>query len=287
MPIVTQIFAGELVANSDNYTAQFIGADYLFMKAPGPTGDRPDWSVDGSFTEVDCALLVEVAPGFKRQVPLERGYISNREPLIIPSEVSGPGLPMELVLSASFVDTVEVFAVSGFPVNPQIPWVFSPSEPDTGSLWWEIDSSGLPLYGWAWRWNSTVNRWVSESQWRLSVSDAASNFKSGSFVQSFALDATEAFIESAEFRFFLDTANNDADWLFEVNEIAADQTAVAWVGAHLQGDPLRSYRLAELPIAQVRSVPPGGWGWKLSPVFRRGSVSFDVQLVLREVRANV
>jgi hypothetical protein len=100
------VFARPLVAWSQNFTDSFIGAAYLYCVAP----DRPDWSSTGDFVEVDCALLVEVVPGVLRQVPIAPGFISTREPLLIPEALMGASL--QLVMSAGFPLALEIWAVS-------------------------------------------------------------------------------------------------------------------------------------------------------------------------------
>lgn len=100
------IFAGPLVPWQQNFTEKFSGAAYLYCIAP----DRPDWSLTGDFIEVDCALLVEPTPGILRQVPIEAGFISTREPLLIPVALMGSTL--QLVMSAGQSVVLEIFAVS-------------------------------------------------------------------------------------------------------------------------------------------------------------------------------
>jgi hypothetical protein len=105
---VQQILNGPLQANSNNLSLWFSGASYLFFIAP----DRPDWSVDGSFTEIDAALLVEVPGGLARQVPVPLGMISTREPMIIPIELARSGTRMRLLLQVSDSVVLEGYAVS-------------------------------------------------------------------------------------------------------------------------------------------------------------------------------
>jgi hypothetical protein len=105
---VQQILAGPLTANSNNLSLWFSGASYLFFVAP----DRPDWSVDGNFTEIDAALLVEVPNGLVRQVPVPLGMVSTREPIIIPVELARSGARMRLLLQASASVVLEGYAVS-------------------------------------------------------------------------------------------------------------------------------------------------------------------------------
>jgi hypothetical protein len=100
------IFDGPLVPWQNNFTDFFTGASYLYCMAP----DRPDWSVTGDFVEVDCALLVEVAPTVLRQVPIGPGFVSTREPLILPEGLIGS--PMQLVMSAGASVVLQIFAVS-------------------------------------------------------------------------------------------------------------------------------------------------------------------------------
>jgi hypothetical protein len=105
---VAQIFDGPLTPNSNNLSEWFQGANYLFFAAP----DRPDWSVDGNFTEVDAALLIEVPGDLLRQVPLPLGMVSTREPIVIPSELARSGARMRLLLQVSESVILEGYAVS-------------------------------------------------------------------------------------------------------------------------------------------------------------------------------
>lgn len=99
------IWSGTLEAHKLNYSQSFSNTAYLYCIAP----DRPDWSVTGDFIEVDCALLVTVAPGIQRQVSVPQGYISTREPLLIPEQLACSNL--QLVLDAGIPVLLEVWAV--------------------------------------------------------------------------------------------------------------------------------------------------------------------------------
>lgn len=99
--VETVIWSGPLVANSLNYSDYFSEADYLYLQP----SQGPDWSVSGDFVEIDCSLLVTVAPSVKRQIPVTQ--ISTRDLIYIPRELADSGLLFELILQASFsVDIV-------------------------------------------------------------------------------------------------------------------------------------------------------------------------------------
>jgi hypothetical protein len=111
----TEIWNGPLTANSLNYSSYFSDADFIYLKPV--QGD--DWSISGEFIEIDCDLLVTVAPGVKRRIPLGAGFVSTREVLIIPKEIADSGLLLELVLQASFVvDVVAVACSNQIVLNP-------------------------------------------------------------------------------------------------------------------------------------------------------------------------
>jgi hypothetical protein len=113
----TEIWNGPLTANSLNYSSYFSDADFIYLKPS--QGD--DWSISGEFIEIDCDLLVTVAPDVKRRIPLGAGFVSTREVLLIPKEVADSGLLMELALQASFVVDIIVVACSNQIVLNPVP----------------------------------------------------------------------------------------------------------------------------------------------------------------------
>lgn len=107
MADIEEIYSGNLTANSQNNSAFFSGAEFLFIKS----SDHPDWSVSGDFTEIDFDLLVTVQPNIKRRIPLGV-YASTREVIAIPEEYTRSGLLLEVVMQASFTANIQLFAVS-------------------------------------------------------------------------------------------------------------------------------------------------------------------------------
>lgn len=164
------------------------------------------------------------------------------------------------------------------------PISYGPIEPAQRPLWWETSAQGVPIYNFAWRWSQVVQRWVSDRAFLVSFAGYGSGFKSGGSVSQFRLQPGSCFVERLDYRFYLNTGVSAVNWSVELKEIGAGLADPTWQTISLTEAPLQQWRFASVPINELRNAPLGGWSWKLIPVQSGGSVNFDVQMLVREVR---